>query len=38
VDIEPVATVPELQQNLTRSSVPHLLLRRDGRLLTLPAE
>jgi serine protease Do len=38
VDIEPVATVPELQQNLTRAGIPHLLLRRDGRLLTLPTE
>jgi serine protease Do len=36
VDDQPVATVAELQQCLTRGTVPHLALRRDGHVLHLP--
>jgi serine protease Do len=38
VDLEAVATVAELQQDLAKSAAPHLVLRRDGRLLHAPAE
>jgi len=38
VDGQPVATVAELQQCLARGTVPHLALRRDGRLLHLPRD